>query len=71
MPSRFAHRWREVGVLTRNGSPNAAMKNWANYLLAGDETDGVLGEILLILRCVYDEGSNSASEMYKDGGITV
>ncbi len=71
MPSSIEHRWRALGVLTKNGAPNAAMKNWARYLLTGEETEEILGGILFILSWVYEEGGVSTAGVSEDLGITV
>ncbi len=58
-------------MLTRDGAPNAAMKNWAKCLLAGEETDEVLRGILFIVSWVYEGSGVSALGMNEDFGITV
>ncbi len=71
MPSFIEDRWKEAGVLTENGVPNAAMLSWAKYLLGGAESDEVLTGILAILCWLYDADSIVNSEAGKDLGITV
>jgi hypothetical protein len=54
LPHPIERRWSEVGVLTEHGLPNAAMKNWAQHLTAGSESEEVLRGILMILGVVFD-----------------
>ncbi len=71
MPSSIEHRWRALGVLTRDGAPNAAMKNWAKCLLAGEETEEVLRGIMFILSWVYEGSNASVFGLQEDFGVTV
>jgi len=71
IPACIQRRWKEVGVLTKDGFPNAAIESWAKHLFAGDEPEGVLTEILLVLSCVYDEGAAWSFEAGEDVGSMV
>lgn len=71
MPGSIERRWRALGVLTKDGAPNAAMRNWAKCLLAGKETEEVLGGVVFTLSCVYEGESVSAIGIGGDFKITV
>ena len=69
MPMYVELRWRALGVLTDDGTPNLAMKCWANHLLTGEESDGALRGILFILETVYEEGPAFDSQVNEKVGI--
>lgn len=70
MPAFVERRWKEVGVLTRDGAPNAAMKKWGEALVTDEKTEGALRMVLMILSDLFQGSGLADSDVYK-GEIAV
>lgn len=70
MPAFIERRWREVGVLTRGGVPNAAMRKWGESFITNEKTEGTLRMVLTTLGELFENLDFTDPRLYNKGEIT-